>query len=141
MDAGFTAGQAVVLTGVPYKTLDYWDRSGLLSPSVAHASGKGTDRIYSFGDLVALKAAWELRRSGITLQSLRKVLNDVRDIIGSTQPLSNERLIVAGDDVVIARNDDEVISVLRQPGQLYMAKIVFNLGEVVETLHELVAAC
>jgi DNA-binding transcriptional MerR regulator len=52
----FTAGQVVKLSGVPYAKLDYWVRSGILRPSVEQASGKGSDRTFSFRDVVARRS-------------------------------------------------------------------------------------
>ena len=44
------------LSGVSYRTLDYWARTGLLRPSFDEANGTGTERVYSFQDVVILSA-------------------------------------------------------------------------------------
>jgi DNA-binding transcriptional MerR regulator len=43
------------ITGIPWRTLDYWAKRGILKPSIQDASGTGTFRIYSFDDLVGAK--------------------------------------------------------------------------------------
>ncbi len=134
---GFTAGRAAKLSAVPYRTLDYWARSRFLVPSLARAGGKGTVRLYSFQDLVALRVARELRGAGISLQSLRKVVRHLRGR-KRTASFANTFLVSDGKDV-FERRGDELISTLRQPGQLAMAWLI-DLGQVVEELQKAIAA-
>ncbi|MGB9663172.1 MAG: helix-turn-helix domain-containing protein [Moorellaceae bacterium] len=132
---GFTAGEAEKLTGVPYDRLDYWARSGFIKPSVAGAKGKGSKRLYSFRDLVALKTAKELRHLGIPLQTLRKVVRYLRQFKGLENPLAEARLVVVGNDVLLVQSPEELISVLKSPGQGVL-HLVFNLPKVVGELQE-----
>lgn len=78
----YPAGEAARLADIPYATLDFWDRIGFISPSVALASGKGTDRLYSFADVIRLRAASELRRIGVDLQTVRSCLEQMPAIQG-----------------------------------------------------------
>lgn len=139
---GFTAGEAEKLTGVPYNRLDYWARSGFIKPSVAGAKGKGSKRLYSFRDLVALKTAKELRDLGIPLQTLRKVVRHLRQFKGLENPLAEARLVVAGNDVLLVQSPEELISVLKSPGQgvlhlvLDLPKVVGELQERIRKLHQ-----
>src|SRR4051794_5153839 len=50
--AGFRGPEACQHTGVTYRQLDYWDRTGLVSPSVRAAHGSGSQRLYSRRDVV-----------------------------------------------------------------------------------------
>ncbi|MDQ4024182.1 MAG: MerR family transcriptional regulator, partial [Actinomycetota bacterium] len=53
---GFSAEQATRFTGCTAHQLRYWDRIGLVRPSVQATRGRpGVRRLYSFRDLVALK--------------------------------------------------------------------------------------
>lgn len=61
----FTAGEASLLSGIGYPQLDYLGRKELLVPSIQTASGKGTDRKYSFGDVFLLKVIQQLRSLGL----------------------------------------------------------------------------
>ncbi len=134
---GFSAGRAAKLSGVPYRTLDYWARSKFLVPTLARAAGKGTMRLYSFQDLVALRVARELRSAGISLQSLRKVIRHLRGR-RRTASFADTFLVSDGRDVFERRGDD-LISTLRQPGQLALAWLI-DLGQVVEELERAIAA-
>ncbi|MGC7845705.1 MerR family transcriptional regulator [Desulforudis sp. 1088] len=130
---GFTAKDAVKLTGVPYDRLDYWDRSGFLKPGMLAARGKGSKRLYSFRDLVALRTARELRDLGVPLQTLRRVMDYLRQIKELEYPLSEMRLVVAGNDIILVQGEKELLSLLRMPGQGVL-QLVYNLPQAVEEL-------
>lgn len=123
MEIGFTARQVIKLTGVPYSTLNLWAKNGLVEPSVSPAEGTGSERVYSFADLVALKVAFELRKSGVTTSSLKKVVAFLRREAHMDKPLSEARLIVTSRDVAIVEKG-ELVSVLAKPGQGYLSFVV-----------------
>jgi hypothetical protein len=53
---GFAARDVVPLAGMgSYDTLDYWATRGILTLSLAAASGTGSQRRYSFADVVAAR--------------------------------------------------------------------------------------
>lgn len=133
---GFTAGRAAKLSGVPYRTLDYWATSRFIAPSLAVATGKGSQRLYSFSDLVALRVAHELRAAGISLQSLRKVVRYLRTR-RKIANFANTYLVSDGKDVFERRGED-LISTLRQPGQMASAWFV-DIGRIVEELQRAIA--
>jgi DNA-binding transcriptional MerR regulator len=133
MKIGFTPRQVTRLTGVPYSTLNLWAKNGLVQPSVAPGTGTGSERVYSFSDLVALKVAFELRKSGVTTSSLKKVVKFLHEDEHIEKPLSEARLVVTGGDVAIVR-EGELISLLSRPGQGYLSFVVDLpqiLGELV----------
>lgn len=133
VEIGFTARQVMQLTGVPYSTLNLWAKNGLVRPSVAAGTGTGSERVYSFSDLVALKVAFELRKSGVTTSSIKKVVEFLRENEHMNKPLSEARLVVRGRDVAIVR-EGELVSVLSKPGQGYLSFVVDlpqMLGELV----------
>lgn len=135
MKVGFTPRQVTRLTGVPYSTLNLWANKGLLRPSVSEGIGSGSERVYSFRDLVALKVAFALRKAGITTSSLEKVVQFLRNAEGMDHPLAEARLIVTGRDVVAVKGDRELMSVLSQPGQSCLSFVVDlsrTLGELAQ---------
>src|SRR5438067_1213540 len=113
---GYTAKQVTAVTGVSYQTLNHWARTGLVKPSIAQAAGTGSERVYSFRDLIALKLAVELRKGGVTTRALRKVVDFLRASNGLESPLSEARLVVTDSDIVLVRSSKELISVLKKPG-------------------------
>jgi DNA-binding transcriptional MerR regulator len=133
MHVGFTPRQVTRLTGVPYSTLNLWAKKGLIRPSVAEGLGSGSERIYNFSDLIALKVAFELRKSGVTTRSLRRVIDFLRHNESMEAPLAEARLIVSGRDVVLVKNQRELVSTLANPGQGCLSFVVDlprTLGEL-----------
>jgi DNA-binding transcriptional MerR regulator len=76
---GFRVPEVTKLVGISYRQLDYWARTGLVSPSVREAGGSGTQRVYSFQDLVVLKAIKELLDTGVSLQKIRGAIEWLRE--------------------------------------------------------------
>src|SRR4029077_11274136 len=73
---GFAARDVVPLAGMgSYDTLDYWATRGILTPSLAAASGTGSQRRYSFADVVAARMAISLRAQGLGFQSVRRIIS------------------------------------------------------------------
>jgi DNA-binding transcriptional MerR regulator len=117
------------LTGLTPRQLDHWDRQGFLSPSVERASGYGSTRRYSFADVVRLRVAARLRAAGIGLPRIRRCA----EALARLEPegagdLAKARLLVAGNRVLWARSDRELVDLLRE-GQMVL---VFPLEEAVE---------
>jgi DNA-binding transcriptional MerR regulator len=124
---GYYAGEAARVTGIPYRTIDHWARTGLITPSISEARGTGRSRLYSFSDLIALRVIRELRDKGTSIQSLRKVVKRLR-VAGINSPLVEARFLVIGKDVAIINNANEIESTLSKPGQLYLTPgLIFDL--------------
>jgi DNA-binding transcriptional MerR regulator len=134
----FSTGDAVRITGVSFRNIDYWARTKFIVPSVAEAKGTGTERRYSFTDLLALRVARELREAGISTQSLRRVVEFLRTRRGLTNPLGECHLLVTGSDVQVATSDKAIMSTLRRPGQTSFA-FVFDLARTVAEMREQIA--
>ena len=113
---GFTTKQVMSFTGLTSRQLNYFDTTGLLSPSVQPAHGRGTSRLYSFRDVVVLRLIAKLRRQGISLQTVRKAVDYLHTMEQTT--LSDSVLAINGEDVVMVERDQLAVSLLKQPGQL-----------------------
>src|SRR5437763_6466496 len=66
---GFRGPQVCSIVGITYRQLDYWARTDLLRPSISEARGSGTQRRYSYRDLLELKVIKQLLDAGVSLQS------------------------------------------------------------------------
>lgn len=135
---GYPASTAVKISGILYSTLRHWADTGFIEPSVSLGRGKGSERLYSFSDLVMLKAAAKLRDAGIPLQQLRKVVYRLREM-DLANPLAEARLVLVGDDVAVVQGDAELLSLVKRPGQTYLTALV-NLDAVVAELRRSIAA-
>ena len=108
---GVTACHAV---GISYRQLDYWARTSLVLPSVRDASGSGSQRLYSFRDLVVLKVVKRLLDAGVSLQNIRKAIETLRS--HGVEDLAAITLISDGTTVYECRSPEEVVDLL-QGGQ------------------------
>jgi DNA-binding transcriptional MerR regulator len=106
-----TACQAV---GISYRQLDYWARTSLVVPSIQEASGSGTQRLYSFRDLVVLKVVKRLLDAGVSLQNIRRAIETLRS--RGVEDLAGITLISDGTTVYECRSPEEVVDLL-QGGQ------------------------
>jgi DNA-binding transcriptional MerR regulator len=132
----FSTAEVGRLTGLTARQLDHWDRLGFLRPSLERASGYGSARRYSFADVVRLRVAARLRAAGIGLAKIRRC----SEALARLEPegsgdLAEARLLVAGNRVLWARSDRELVDLLKE-GQMVL---VFPLGDAVEEVAGAVA--
>ncbi|MGH3967802.1 MAG: MerR family transcriptional regulator, partial [Mycobacterium sp.] len=52
---GYRGPSACQIAGITYRQLDYWARTSLVVPSIRSAAGSGSQRLYSFKDILVLK--------------------------------------------------------------------------------------
>lgn len=109
MRQGFRGPQVCKIVGISYRQLDHWDRTGLLSPSLVPAKGSGTQRLYSYQDVVQLRVVKQLRDAGVSLQRARKAVEFLRDSGGD---LTSASLVLGAKNSVLARDGDELLDVL-----------------------------
>jgi DNA-binding transcriptional MerR regulator len=108
---GFRGPQVCKVIGITYRQLDYWARTGLLRPSIADARGSGTQRLYSYSDLVELKVIKQLLDAGISLRRARRAVECLREGMGAD--LASANLVLVGSNSVLARSDGEVVDLLK----------------------------
>ncbi|MBS2538708.1 MerR family transcriptional regulator [Catenulispora sp. NF23] len=76
--AGYRGPTACAAAGITYRQLDYWARTGLVEPSIRSASGSGSQRLYGFRDIIALKIVKRLLDTGVSLQNIRIAVGYLR---------------------------------------------------------------
>ncbi len=128
-DAGFRGPQVCKMIGITYRQLDYWARTHLIRPSVADAKGSGSQRLYSYTDLVELKVVKRLLDSGVSLQKSRRAIEYLREHLGGE--VASAHLVLDGTTSILARSGEQIIDLLRS-GQGVLN--VVPLGPVVEEL-------
>jgi DNA-binding transcriptional MerR regulator len=111
--------------GITYRKLDYWARTGLLHPSIRQARGSGSQRVYSYSDLLQLKVIKRLLDSGVSLQAARRAIECLRS---SGEDLASANLVINDQHSVLAQTDEVLIDLLKV-GQTVL-NIVLPLGGV-----------
>jgi DNA-binding transcriptional MerR regulator len=109
---GYRVPEVCKLVGISYRQLDYWARTGLVTPSVREAGGSGTQRLYSFRDLVQLKVIKKLLDAGVSLQNVRKAVVYLRQHLG-TEPAS-VTLMSDGARIYACESEDEIIDLVKR---------------------------
>ncbi|HUQ38624.1 MAG TPA: MerR family transcriptional regulator [Acidimicrobiales bacterium] len=124
------------MVGITYRQLDYWARTDLLRPSITEAKGSGTQRRYSYRDLLELKVIKQLLDAGVSLQSARRALQCLRDDLGGDVASAN--LVLNGSGSVLARSDEALIDLLKGgQGVLNIVPLAGVVSELDAAIHEL----
>ncbi|CAI9408940.1 MULTISPECIES: MerR family transcriptional regulator [Aestuariimicrobium] len=109
-DLGFRGPLASAAAGITYRQLDYWARTGLVVPEIRGAEGSGTQRLYSFRDILLLKVIKRLIDAGISLQQIRIAVDHLR--VRGVNDLSQVTLMSDGVSVYECTSDNEIIDLL-----------------------------
>ncbi|BDH57679.1 MerR family transcriptional regulator [Tsukamurella sp. PLM1] len=111
---GYRGPSACQIAGITYRQLDYWARTSLVVPSIRSAGGSGTQRLYSFKDVLVLKIVKRLLDTGISLQNIRVAVDHLRS--RGVEDLARITLFSDGTTVYECTSAEEVVDLL-QHGQ------------------------
>ncbi|MFI5910530.1 MerR family transcriptional regulator [Dactylosporangium sp. NPDC051541] len=136
-DVGYRGPTACHAAGISYRQLDYWARTGLVVPSVRDASGSGSQRLYSFRDIVVLKVVKRLLDAGVSLQNIRKAIDTLRS--RGVADLAGITLISDGTTVYECRSPEEVVDLLQGGQGVFGIAISGAFKEIEGTLSHLPA--
>lgn len=130
---GYRGPTVCKIVGVTYRQLDYWARTGLVEPSVRKAGGSGTQRLYSFDDVVRVRVVKRLLDTGVSLQKVRLAIDELR---AQGRSMAETTLVSDGVSVYAMDDDRQVLDLLKR-GQSVFA---IALDPVVEELRGEVTA-
>ena len=109
-EVGYRVPIACQVAGITYRQLDYWARTKLVQPSIRSAHGSGTQRLYSFRDILVLKIVKGLLDTGISLQNIRRAVEKLSNL--GVDDLSTITLVSDGTTVYEGRSSEEVFDLL-----------------------------
>ncbi|MBV7302549.1 MerR family transcriptional regulator [Corynebacterium sp. TAE3-ERU2] len=109
-EVGYRVPIACQVANITYRQLDYWARTKLVTPSIRSARGSGSQRLYSFKDILVLKIVKGLLDTGISLQNIRLAVDKLRDL--GVDDLATITLVSDGTTVYECRSSEEVIDLL-----------------------------
>jgi len=110
-DMGYRGPVACQAAGITYRQLDYWDRTGLVVPQIRTAEGSGSQRLYSFRDILMLKVIKKLIDAGISLQQIRLAIDHLRS--RGNIDMTAITLISDGTSVFECTEDNEIIDLVK----------------------------
>lgn len=108
--SGYRGPVACQAAGITYRQLDYWARTGLVVPSIRSAKGSGSQRLYSFKDILVLKIVKKLLDAGVSLQQVRTAVGQLTD--RGVDDLSSITLMSDGASVYECSSTDEIVDLL-----------------------------
>ena len=114
LSLGFRGATACSAAGISYRQLDYWARTGLVTPSIKGAAGSGSQRLYSFKDILVLKIVKRLLDTGVSLQNIRSAVTHLRE--RGAEDLAKITLMSDGASIYECTNSEEIFDLL-QGGQ------------------------
>tara|TARA_B100001250_G_scaffold409201_1_gene433076 strand:- start:959 stop:1417 length:459 start_codon:yes stop_codon:yes gene_type:complete len=111
--------------------LRYWDKVGLVNPSVQSSNGKpGIPKLYSFRDVVSLRVIKTLLDNGMSIQRVRRAWDYLKRNGELGSHLSNIRLVTDGSSIYSVEND-QVFDALKM-GQLAFFETIDQVTRTVE---------
>lgn len=129
---GYKGAVAARAAGISYRQLDYWARTRLVEPTVRGAAGSGTQRLYSFRDILVLKLVKRLLDTGISLQQIRTAIEQLH--ASGVSDLAEVTLMSDGASVYLCVSPDEVIDLVSQGQGVFGIAVGKVLQEVSTTL-------
>ena len=134
-DVGYRGPTACSAAGITYRQLDYWARTGLVEPSVREASGSGTQRLYSFRDILVLKVVKKLLDAGVSLPNIRVATGALRH--RGAEDLAQVTLISDGTTVYECTSTDEMVDLLQGGQAVFAIAVGRQVRDVEGTLAQL----
>lgn len=109
---GYRGPQVCKIVGITYRQLDYWARTGLVRPTLKEATGSGSQRLYSFRDLVHLKVIKGLLDAGVNLPQIRKAVHHLAEDLNA--PLEQVTLLSDGRTIYAATSEKDIVDLLNR---------------------------
>ncbi len=129
---GYRGPTACAAAGITYRQLDYWARTELVVPSIRSATGSGSQRLYSFKDILVLKVVKRLLDTGVSLQNIRSAVDALR--ARGVEDLARITLLSDGTTVYECTSSEEVVDLLRGGQGVFGIAVSGALRELVGSL-------
>lgn len=134
-DTGYRGPIAHRVAGITYRQLDYWARTGLVTPSIRNAEGSGTQRLYSFRDILLLRVVKRFLDVGISLQQIRVAIDHLRE--RGVDDLTELTLVSDGFSVYEVTSANELFDLTRGGQGMFMISVSSVWRELEGTLSTL----
>ena len=111
--------------------LDYYERTGLIIPSIRSGQGRGIPKLYSVEDFIILRWLVSLQRQGISVQRFRNIVEFLKDKMQEVfKKPQNYVLITDGTSIqFFDKVSAKALDVLKDSGQYLF---VFPVGKIIE---------
>ena len=134
-EAGYRGPTVCKVVGITYRQLDYWARTSLVVPSIRAATVSGSQRLYSFRDVLVVKIVKRLLDAGVSLQQIRVAVGHLQG--QGVEDLSQITLMSDGSSVFACTSANEVIDLVQGGQGVFGIAVGHVWREVQGTLSEL----
>jgi DNA-binding transcriptional MerR regulator len=131
---GYRGTAACQIAGITYRQLDYWARTKLVAPSIRMAHGSGSQRLYSFKDILVLKVVKRLLDTGVSLQNIRVAVDHLR--MRGVRDLARVTLFSDGTTVYECTSPEEIVDLLQGGQGVFGIAVSGAMQEISGTIHE-----
>jgi DNA-binding transcriptional MerR regulator len=131
---GYRGPAACQIAGITYRQLDYWARTGLVAPTIRSATGSGSQRLYSFKDVLVLKVVKRLLDTGVSLQNIRVAVDHLRR--RGVRDLARITLFSDGTTVYECTSPEEIVDLLQGGQGVFGIAVSGAMQEINGTIHE-----
>ncbi len=131
---GYRVPTACLAAGITYRQLDYWARTGLVEPTVRGAAGSGSQRLYSFTDILVLRVVKRLLDTGVSLHNIRIAIDHLR--ARGVNDLAGVTLLSDGTTVYECTSPEEIVDLLQGGQGVFGIAIGGAMRDVSGTLAE-----
>lgn len=132
----YTAADIKQIYKLTQKQIDDLDKSNVIKPSIRLAQGKGSQRLYSFEDLLAFRFIKQLLDAHWSMKTVKTAIQNLRAILPDKDPLHDFVLLSINGSIIARCATEEGQSLLIDAlsrGQLVMPIILSGIrGKVIE---------
>ena len=132
---GYRGSVARKAAGISYRQLDYWARTGLVVPEIRGASGSGSQRLYSFRDILLLRVVKRFLDVGISLQQIRIAIDHLR--ARGVEDLTELTLVSDGFSVYECTTANELFDLTKGGQGMFLISVSSVWQEIEGTLGDL----
>jgi DNA-binding transcriptional MerR regulator len=133
----YSTQMAAALSGATPGQIRSWRQDRGAGPFLRPELGIRPRALYSFRDILALRAFARLRED-FSLQALRRAVGNLRDL-GEIDPLSAYSLVADGRSIALYEDDEHATDLLNKPGQrVFAVSELISLfdGQIGELVHD-----
>ncbi|MFZ0773698.1 MAG: MerR family transcriptional regulator [Candidatus Sulfotelmatobacter sp.] len=137
MQERFPSQEVIALTGITARQLQWWDERGVVKPERV-----GRRRRYSMQNLTEVAVVCELRRKGVSLQGVRKVMRFLNREFGKglaeiVSRDSDVHLLTDGTHLYLETSARQIVDILKNSNQPILSVC---LSDAVRQVHAEVVA-
>lgn len=122
----YATQMAAALSGATPGRIGSWRQDRGAAPFLRPELGSKPRALYSFRDILALRAFARLRED-FSLQALRRSVNNLREL-GEIEHLSAYSLVADGKSIVLCADGEHATDLLKKPGQ----RVIATLADIME---------